>query len=479
MLNQKRNLFRPEALERLASPERLDQLMQVVTPKEWLGLTALGFLVATGLSWSFWGRLPITLTGRGVLIVPQQITEVQLPLTGQIQQVSVQVGDRVRKGQVIGVIDRPDLREQLRQQQIKLATLQRQEQQQKSVEDQRTSAERASLQQQRQTLEQRIQNARTIAPRLRTQEMRTLTQQERTLQERLQEAQKLEPVLRSRVVNRQRLLREGAIAGDLVLQAEADYRDNTNQILDLQTQIQQLQSQRVALDQQQGNDASQVLDLQAQVQELESRERLLAQQTLANRVDRTNQRQEVRQQITQLTVQLKQQSQILSPYTGQVVEVSAQPGQVLNQGMPLAVLDVEGVSRQLVGIAYLPLKEGALLKPNMSVQITPDTVKRQEFGGILGKVKSFSSFPVTRQTVVKTVGNGQLADSLLSQGGQIEVLITLEPDTTNRSQYRWSSSQGPELTFPSGTPASVQVIVGERAPISFVLPFLRSVTGLE
>ena len=45
MLNQKRGLFRKESVERLSSPERQDQLMQVVNPKSWLTLTSLGFLV--------------------------------------------------------------------------------------------------------------------------------------------------------------------------------------------------------------------------------------------------------------------------------------------------------------------------------------------------------------------------------------------------------------------------------------------------
>ena len=42
---QNNQLFRQESLERLSSPEQLDQMMRVVSPKAWLPLTTIGFLV--------------------------------------------------------------------------------------------------------------------------------------------------------------------------------------------------------------------------------------------------------------------------------------------------------------------------------------------------------------------------------------------------------------------------------------------------
>ena len=56
MVSRKNNLFRTEALERAATPEQLDQIMQVVSPKKWLPLAAIGSLVAAGLGWGIYGR---------------------------------------------------------------------------------------------------------------------------------------------------------------------------------------------------------------------------------------------------------------------------------------------------------------------------------------------------------------------------------------------------------------------------------------
>ncbi|MBE9180194.1 hypothetical protein IQ268_16650 [Oculatella sp. LEGE 06141] len=62
------SIFRKESLERLSSPEQLDQLMQVVSPKSWLPLASLGSMVVLTLLWGVLGRIPVTATGQGVLV---------------------------------------------------------------------------------------------------------------------------------------------------------------------------------------------------------------------------------------------------------------------------------------------------------------------------------------------------------------------------------------------------------------------------
>ena len=65
---QESSLFRQEALEQVSSPEQLDQLIQVVTLKDWLPLASIGFLVALALIWSFVGRIPVFVEAKGLLV---------------------------------------------------------------------------------------------------------------------------------------------------------------------------------------------------------------------------------------------------------------------------------------------------------------------------------------------------------------------------------------------------------------------------
>ena len=61
MTEQKRRIFRQQALDRLSNPEQLDKLMQVVSPKDWLPLSALAVLGILGITWSI-NRSKIQLT---------------------------------------------------------------------------------------------------------------------------------------------------------------------------------------------------------------------------------------------------------------------------------------------------------------------------------------------------------------------------------------------------------------------------------
>jgi HlyD family secretion protein len=56
MAQSKRELFRKKSLERLLSPEKLEQLMQVVNPKDWIATASLGALLTGALTWSIFGR---------------------------------------------------------------------------------------------------------------------------------------------------------------------------------------------------------------------------------------------------------------------------------------------------------------------------------------------------------------------------------------------------------------------------------------
>ena len=66
----------------------------------------------------------------------------------------------------------------------------------------------------------------------------------------------------------------------------------------------------------------------------------------------------------------------------------------------------------------------------------------------------------------------------MSQGPQLAVFAELQPDTSTFSGFRWSSSKGPQMKMSPGTTTSVRVTVEEQAPITFVLPILKSWSGI-
>jgi HlyD family secretion protein len=478
MLDQKRDLFRKESLERLSSPEQLDQLMQVVGPKSWLPLTALGALTFLALVWSTVGRIPITVTGQGVLIYPHKVVSVQSESSGQVVTMNLEAGDTVKEGDVIATLQPdPELEKQLQEEQNKLAELQAQSQEASSLQGQRTTQEASSTAQQRQTLLERLRNAQDLTPVLRDSSLEALRENRRNLEQRLQALQTLLPILQDRLEKRQEILAEGAISGDLVLQAQQEYLSTLATYADAQSQLKQLDVQEADAERQYLANLTTISELQAQLRELETQATSFAQQNLESTNSRANQIQAVKQNIAILEAKLQNSSEIQSEFDGVVVEVAAVPGQLVSAGSNVATINVETDSNQLSSVAYFTIQDGKQIEPGMEIQVTPSTVKRERFGGILGSVTTVSSFPVTPQGATVLIGNEDTAQSLIANGHTIEVFAQLEADPETYSGYAWSSSKGPEQKFSAATTTIVRVKVGERSPISYVIPLLKSLTG--
>jgi len=63
-----KQIFRSVALERMSSPDQLDQVVIVTSAREWSALLAILLLLAIAIVWSFEGRLATKTEGLGVAI---------------------------------------------------------------------------------------------------------------------------------------------------------------------------------------------------------------------------------------------------------------------------------------------------------------------------------------------------------------------------------------------------------------------------
>jgi HlyD family secretion protein len=480
MVTQKRDLFRKESLERLSSPERLDQLMQVVSPKSWLPLTTLGSLVIVALTWGIYGRIPITVEGRGVLIYPRKVVSFQSKGSGQLASLKVEVGDVIKKGEVIGIIDQAELRKQLEQQRTKLAELQAQDQAVGSLQGLRTTQEKQTIEQQRQYLQQRIRELQSLTPQLKATTQESLREQRQSLQLSLGQARSLISIYQQRLESRKRLYKERAITNDVLLEAEQQHLENQAKIANLQAQLKELTVKETEQEKAYRDNLSAIAEFQAQLEELDSREANLAKEDLETATIRKKEIQDLKREIAQLELQLGNTSQIISQHSGRILELAVNPGQVLNAGTRLGSIEVENPSSKLVGMTYFTVGDGKKIQPGMTLQITPQTVKRERFGGVVGTITSISSFPITQDAAASVVGNPEVVQGLVSdkQEGVIQVFAELKPDTTTFTGYQWSSSKGPNLKISPGTTTTARVKVDERAPITFLLPILRSTSGI-
>jgi HlyD family secretion protein len=412
-------IFRKVALERLSSPEQLDQLVQVTDPRGWLALTGLGALILAALGWGIWGSIPTEARGEGILLRQGGVSDLVTAAAGQVEEVLVSVGDVIQKGQPVARIRQDALLRQVQDTRAKLTDL------------------RAEFNDMlRYAGEQR---------RLRAQD---LAQQRANLERSIETAEKDLGLLRERLEAERPLLEDGLITKQAFLTTQQSLNAKRDEAARLRLELGGLDLKRLEADQQ--------LD-----QQLETRQGAMR---------------DLEAEIRELNAKLGENVNVLSPYEGRVLEVVADRGDVVNPGTP--ILSVEVLSENLVAVLFVPASAGKRVQRGMAVRISPSTVKREEYGSIMGKVIWVAEFPSTSRGMTRLLGNEALVTKLMEQGPPIQVNVGLARDAATPTGFRWSSSRGPNLKISSGTLASGDVVVKADRPISLVIPTLREKLGL-
>ncbi len=417
-------LFRKAALEKLASPEQLDQLLQVTAARGWLALLAVCALLAVAVVWSILGRVPTTVSGSGILVNRANPMEVVAAHGGTLMDVKVQVGDEVRAGQVIADVAQPDLAEQLRQ----------------------SRAELAELQDHQVVLDRRDQVARDL-------EMKAISQLRTAITEYIATAEKRRTTLQGILAKYRTLATRGAANESEVLAVE--------QNLDL-------------ID-------KEVSESRVRLKELVAREEQLEQNVRKDALTRQLKINDVKRTIAGLEERLERTSHVVSPFSGRVAEVRVSRRYTeIKTGTPVLLLVPGGDQEDLMAIVYVPAAEGKRVAEGMRVEVCPSTVRREEYGYLVGEVVAVAELPTTEQAMQAHLSDAGLVQAFVKTSGiPLEVQVRLRPDEHTTSGYEWSSGQGPPTQLSRGTLCTASFVVKEQRPISLALPLLKEKLGLK
>ncbi|WHH58780.1 biotin/lipoyl-binding protein [Petroclostridium sp. X23] len=109
------DLFRKSSLERISSPEQLNEYIKITNPGIWCTLAGLLALMAAVGFWSFLGTVSDTVSAKG-MIFPQNGVIAVNPLSGgRITDIRVKVGDFVQAGQIIAIIPQEEILQQIQE----------------------------------------------------------------------------------------------------------------------------------------------------------------------------------------------------------------------------------------------------------------------------------------------------------------------------------------------------------------------------
>lgn len=412
-------IFRKVALERLSSPEQLDQLLQVTDPRGWLALAALGALLLTSLGWGVFGSIPTEATGEGILLRRGGVSSLVAAESGQVEELLVSVGDVIEKGQVVARIRQDELLRQIQDTRDRLADVRREYQ-----DMLRYAGEQGRLR------------------------GRDLAQERANLQQSIRAYEREVELARERIAVERDLLKDGLITKQTLLASEQRLNTAQDQLANARLELNGLELKGLDSAQQTGQ---QVEAREAQIRNLEI---------------------ELRERQARLT----ETARVVSNRAGRVLELLANRGDVVGPGTPL--LNLEVVSEELQAVLFVPASTGKRVQLGMRVRVSPSTVKREEYGSMIGRVAWASEYPSTSRGMTRLLGNEALVQRLMQAGPPIQVNVTLEKDPQTPTGYRWSSSTGPSVQISSGTLAIGSVVVREERPINLVVPKIREKLGV-
>jgi biotin carboxyl carrier protein len=196
--------------------------------------------------------------------------------------------------------------------------------------------------------------------------------------------------------------------------------------------------------------------------------------------------------------------EVFSSVGGRVLDLSVLPGQPVAPGQKLGSIGLPSPHGERLAIVLFTSADASRLQVGDEVHINPQLLSRDSFGSaeqryglVPGRLISLSSESVDAADVAKEVGSQEEAANLMAsarqrsfgEGGDLTsqlpgragaplvlAVVQLEAAPTP-SGLAWTLGHGPGRPLPQRTPAEVEAEVETRAPLSYLLPFWRWLSG--
>jgi HlyD family secretion protein len=420
MATASQRIFREIALERLSSPDQLDRVIALTSPIGWAATATVAVLLAAIVAWSIFGSVPTEVEGAGILVTRGgQVFDAMAPAAGSLASVDA-IGTEVKAGDVVAKLDDRQAADDLAHARNVLHEQEAELQQIVDRYNREIAAHEQVAAQQRSNLQDIINAA----------------EQRRRFYAHTLEA---ETPVAERGFLTQRFMQE---TQEQMEAAEQEGRRARNDVLRLDADNLDLRDHR-----------DQEVDRQQQAVNT------------------------ARRSLEEVEIQVSRSTRVVTPIAGRVTEIKADAGTVVAPGKP--IVSIESGKKGLDLVLYVSPDQGKTVSPGMAVRIEPATVKKEEFGTLIGRVVDVSPFPVSTEGMMAVLQNKQLVERFSARGAPYAARVSLVSDPSAVSGYAWSGGRGPRILLSSGTTATAEITVRRQAPISLVLPLLRGTAGIS
>jgi HlyD family secretion protein len=414
------HIFRERAVDSASSPESINRVAPIVSARLWVLLAGAGAVVATFTAWGFFGSIPLTVRGTGMLIEGSMVAAVEAPADGRIGDFLAKPGERVEQGQVLAVVANPLLEAQRIDAENAAARLREQDANLTAAEDVANAALTASMDIRDSECRHRIDRAAAIAF----------------------EFNQAVEAKRDRVPKG--------------LLPESELLEIANATLELERSLSEARSELLRF---QAERTEAIIRLQ---QDQQRRENVIS---------------EADALIGQLAARMSAEQHVIAPRAGKLVQLTCSPGDGVHKGNTVAIISDVGDGR-LRCYAFFPLTEGKRVHMDMRAHVEPSIANRERFGVISSVVRDAEPVVGTRESFLRIINGPEVAQDIEQRAeGTVAAVIDLELDAASPTGLRWTGGVGYPQQLTPGTLCQVDVVTEDVAPISLLIPWLQQAFG--
>jgi HlyD family secretion protein len=418
-------MFREAALERLKSPEQLDQRIGLIPTGMRLLAVSVGVIISAVLVWAVFGSVPTRALGQGVLLADRAGNfAVSAVSSGLVLDVFVKPGDHVLAGAEIASIEQRLLTAEIEH---AIAQIERLEANLAKLK----AANAAQLRQDEETANRQLAaiDGQMAANTVRRDRLRQLVEGYESLRSR-----GLMP--QAEVLTRQ----------EQYDQAVLEIANGSAKKVEIEATLQKKRDDLADIERQKESE----IDLK-------------------------------KGELEELRVKMTVGSIVKAPISGVIQEVRIGRGDVATEGAVIATIgpaqaDNPETAEMLVLLSGERRKRVTV---GMEARIVPDGTKKEEYGSMRGRVVWLSDGEVSSEHVEQILQNAQLTKRLIGDNSAVLARVALVPSKTTASGFAWWTGTGPPYRITPGTVANVDIIVDQVRPITLVLPALRKLLSLE
>ena len=490
------------------TPDTVGDLLPVVRVRGTLAVAVLGAVLIAAILYLILGRLPITVTGHAVIVVPHAVMPLESSAAGRVERWLVKPGDRVEQNQPVAVVGQPLLEKEIEALQQELAELKISQQAARALFKETTLLERNTIMNKTDAITGRIAVVEQELIELQQLTATAIEKENEYFRERDQELLQLKALetrqaagLAQRLERAQRLREKELITEEQLFVAREAVTDQ--RVVLARADVQRLELNRSRLTAAENN-----LTTLKETREREQAAAALRQDLLealadAARLDRDAADSEHQDRLERTRLQrriigrkqsLQENREIRSPLAGQMLELMVAAGSVVGPGSRMGTLDARKKSDRFEVIAYFPIGASKKIMPGMLMELSPALSSAVSVTGgsrtqlvtkpsltyrrLLARVESTSHLPISPTAAALTVGSETIIAGLLGAGSRVEIIARLQPDPDHPSGYLWAGG-GTEFNVAAGTTLFARTIIKRRPPLSFVVPALKEWSGFD